>query len=462
MYRCTRCGKTIGVPVGATAKFDNMPDCCGNLSTFFERVYVINLDRRRDRWERFMERLPQDWPFRKPERFAAIDGQKCPPPPWWKQGAGAWGCYRFHLAIIEKCLNESVRTVLILEDDAVFCDNFSQRAARILRSLPSDWGMFYLGGQHLKAESHPPEKITNCIYRAFNVNRTHAYAINGGEAMRVVYQHLCRQSWNPRHHIDHHYGVLHESRRINVYCPDEWLVGQADGFSNIYGRHVPIRFWANAASLERKQMDTLLPVVAVLGPFRSGTSCIAGMLHNLGVSMGEAFEPPQPYNPKGNYEALWLAKMCREFFREPEMRESVPYVERVKRLRKWLTDRSGIGGRSIIGAKHPTLCLMVRDIAEAWPKLKIIAVDRPVEESINSALAVGWLPTAETVIPAMVKARDDALTALNLPVLRVHYHEVIENPQDVCERLIAFCGIRPQKVQIDSAIAFVEKGLKRF
>lgn len=437
-------------------------DCPAELASFFDRVYVINLARRRDRWTRFMQRLPRDWPFKTPERFNAIDGQLCPPPPWWKQGAGAWGCYRSHLAILERCLNEAVRSVLILEDDAVFCDGFSERVAEVLRELPSDWGMLYLGGQHLKTETHPPEKLTAHVYRAYNINRTHAYAVRGGEHMRVVYQHLCKRDWNPRHHIDHHYGLLHESRAINVYCPDQWLVGQADGFSNIYGRHVPLRFWAHASAFERRQPERLLPVVAVIGPFRSGTSCVAGILHTLGVSMGEAFSPPRPDNPRGTYEAVVLAGMCREFFREPHMRECVPYTERVMRLRKWAADRSRVPGREIIGAKHPTLCLMVPDIVEAWTNVRIIAVDRPIEESIASALAVGWLPTAESVIPAMIQARDEALERVGVPVLRVNYHDVLEKPRDICKQLIEFCGIRPQTIQVEAAVGFVDKRLKRF
>ena len=64
------------------------------LHDMFERVYVINLPRRAERWEAFVQRLPADWPFRVPERYVAIDGGLATPPDWWKGGADFEGSAR--------------------------------------------------------------------------------------------------------------------------------------------------------------------------------------------------------------------------------------------------------------------------------------------------------------------------------------------------------------------------------
>ncbi len=42
------------------------------------------------------------------ERFAAIDGRRLATPEQWRAGNGAWGCYRSHLLILEKCLLEGI------------------------------------------------------------------------------------------------------------------------------------------------------------------------------------------------------------------------------------------------------------------------------------------------------------------------------------------------------------------
>ena len=129
----------------------------GNLKDSFEEVYCVTLDRRPDRWDQFMERVQSaGWPFQEIQKFQAVDGKLCKPPAYWTQGGGAWGCYRSHLRILEDCLNRGVKSVLFLEDDALPCEDFPAKAEKFLRHLPEDWGMIYLGGQHLLINKFPP------------------------------------------------------------------------------------------------------------------------------------------------------------------------------------------------------------------------------------------------------------------------------------------------------------------
>ena len=76
--------------------------------TFFERCYMINLDRRPDRWAQIQRDMMPSWPLAAIERWSAIDGRVVTPPAWWKTNKGAWGCYRSHAGIIEKCLTRMV------------------------------------------------------------------------------------------------------------------------------------------------------------------------------------------------------------------------------------------------------------------------------------------------------------------------------------------------------------------
>lgn len=206
----------------------------------FDRVVVISLARRPDRLAAFQSRLADAWPGTKCEVFVAVDGQQEPPPPGWKTTPGAWGCYRSHLAVIEQAIAEGIERLLILEDDATFGHAFAERLFAL--AVPPDCEMLYLGGEHLK----PPIPATAGLARCVNVNRTHAYAVLGRAALGTIASHLRwdAAAWTDHHHIDHHYGLLHERGGVVVYAATPWLCGQAAGKSDIDGVDRPSRTWA--------------------------------------------------------------------------------------------------------------------------------------------------------------------------------------------------------------------------
>lgn len=202
----------------------------------FDRVVVISLARRPDRLAGFYERLDGRLA---PLPYPATDGQEDRPPAWWKTTPGAWGCYQSHRALIDAALADGVESILIFEDDATFVPDFAERLAGL--EVPDDCQMLYLGGQHLaRPEPGPPGFV-----RGRNVNRTHAYAVFGRPALELLRDHLRPEPalWTARHHVDHHFGILHWSRRLAVYAVKPWLCGQADGVSDVSGRKVRARDW---------------------------------------------------------------------------------------------------------------------------------------------------------------------------------------------------------------------------
>lgn len=202
----------------------------------FDLAVVISLARRPDRLAAFYDRLAGRLDALP---YPATDGQAEPPPAWWKTTPGAWGCYRSHAAVIDYALAIGVDSILVLEDDATFVPDFCDRLAAL--EVPADCGQLYLGGQHLtKPEPGPPGLVLGR-----NVNRTHAYAVFGRAALETLQAHLRPDPaiWTARHHVDHHYGILHRERRIVCYAVSPWLCGQAAGLSDVDGRTRPERAW---------------------------------------------------------------------------------------------------------------------------------------------------------------------------------------------------------------------------
>jgi hypothetical protein len=432
---------------------------------FFERVYLINLDSRSDRIDDCNRRFLSDaWPLKEPRRFRAIAGKIVPHPEWWQNGGGAWGVYRSNLRIIEDCLMDDVQSVLILEDDAMPGKDFAEKLKTFLEYVPPDWEQLYLGGQHLHAKTNPPQMVNQYVVRPFNVNRCHAYGLSR-EGMRVAYRHLTSIKWRPKHHIDHHYGILQQNGGIICYAPSEWMIGQADGHSDICDRELPVRFWDRKPFAKRGAFPT---VIAVLGPYRSGTSAVAGAMHKLGIVMGHRFmrcnESGRRASPKGHFEAQRLFEICNACYPEPSFNEGQPFERRVQMLRGWL------GGRKhewpVIGAKHPKLCLMVPEMLRAWPGCKFVVVNRPAKESAESLRKLGWWQPQQdpgALTETLIRERAAGLRDVSDDrVLRISYHNILEKPRPCLEMIAAFAGIEPLEEQYESAIAHLDGDLKHY
>lgn len=413
----------------------------------FDSTYVINLDRRPERWQAFCESWPHDWPYSPPVRVSAVDSQLCPAPSWWTPGQGAWGCLRSHLMLIEQSLNRGDNCVLILEDDAVPCEDFLPRLRSYLEALPDDWGMAYLGGQLLYEKTHPPVRVNEWCYRPFNVNRTHAYALRG-ETMRRVYQHLCAKDWARAHHVDHHLGKYH-GKNVGVYCPREWLLGQREGKSDISSKawDQP-RFWEPSSSV-----GSLAPVV-VLGLHRSGSSCLAGVLHALGIYMGKDFRGCEP---GGGHEDRELARLCETAMPFPKTQLRVSEHVLKNRFLNWCRLRVKESRGKPIGAKYPHLCAMTSVIPS---DARIVHAYRPLDESIESlVLRSGkkFSPERLEELQRFLWARKESFLAVREDTFTVSYDEILHDPERVITALAGWLGVPVTQEAID----FVRPGLRR-
>ena len=443
----------------------------------------MNLDRRGDRLREWLDQLPNPWPFPEPERFAAIDGRRLATPPQWRAGNGAWGCYRSHLLILEKCLLEGIDSYVVFEDDAGFGSEFTEQLQQYVAELPDDWGLAYLGGQHLYAGKHPPQKISERVYRPFNVNRTHAFMVRGRLAMKTLYRHLNWNEWHVKHHIDHHLGRLTQRRyemmvqsktvdkeSLAVYTPDRWLVGQLPTKSNICGRKwEQTRFFNDARNADHSDA----PFFAVLGPHRSGTSCVAMVMHHLGVHMGNELGG---YDATGGGEAIGLAKLCESVMRFPAIDPKVGDGQLTKQLKSWIVGRKTEANRdkTVAGAKYPHLCRFAEHLyAGLGDSLRIIAVDRPIEASIRSLQDRSnkhrgqWFAAddaaCERLQRSLLEHRERFIKANpKVPVLRVDFAELTKDPAAGIARLVEFLGIDPTEEELESAIAHVNPELRKF
>ena len=424
----------------------------------YDRVVCINLDRRPDNWKEFLNGIPADFPFGDVERFSAIDGKKCPHPEWWRGGGGAWGCYCSHKRIIEDCLIDGVNSVLIFEDDALFCDDFAKKIEQYHDALPDDSQWIYYGGQHLKRATRVPKRVNDYVYKPYNVNRTHAYGIIGQEAMRALYVHLNARNWYSPHHVDHHYGELCQTGKLRVYCPANWLVDQRGGRSDVAGRVKEHNHWKDASDIDARPQN---PYYVIMGCHSSGSSALAGALYHLGVYLGDKLVGMYGEPPIKGGEAIFLFKLYERAFKIPRVESSISKDVLKNRLKNYIDQRrrhaNEIG--AVAAGKYPQMALtydILKDILEN--NLRVIWIDRNINESIVSLQKRFPETIPEKVAEhqrAIYENSKRAYKELGERAIRVSYDDLLTDPKKEIIRCADFMGLTPSEYQLKQAAKYI-------
>jgi len=252
-----------------------------DLSVAFDRVVVINLARRPERMERFWENL-RDWPFKKPERFEAVDGTVTLPPQGWGKGAGAWGCLLSHRAVLDGAIKDRLNSLLVLEDDAFPVPGFARSAAQFLRRVPGDWDCLMFGADHLL----PPTPVDANVVRCTAANRSHAYAVRG-PFMKVL-----GEFWSKT--TNDHCDVVLSSlmRHFKAYAPDPLLIGQDAGHSDISGRGERLRFLGADQKETIAQFDPRYGIERLVVRLPASRAPRAGAAGVLGRQLGAIADRP--------------------------------------------------------------------------------------------------------------------------------------------------------------------------
>ena len=176
----------------------------------FDKIFVINLatrdDRRREMDEQFRRiGLSLDSPL--VELFEAVRPDDRGDFP----SIGARGCFMSHLGVLKRAVEQRLGTVLIVEDDLNFSDDFIQRISSVAERLQrQDWSMFY-GGYRL--EQAVPEVHGGCadLSADAGVQTSHFVAVRGAAITGLVgylEAQLARPAGHPRGgpmHVDGSY-----------------------------------------------------------------------------------------------------------------------------------------------------------------------------------------------------------------------------------------------------------------
>ncbi len=181
------------------------------------------------------------------------------------------------------------------------------------------------------------------------------------------------------------------------------------------------------------------------------------IMHHLGVHMGNELGG---YEATGGGEALGLAKLCERAMRFPAVDPKTNDEALAGQLKSWIVTRKAEAtrDRTVAGGKYPHLCRFAIHLYSALGKsLRIIAVDRPIEASIRSLQdrskkhAGQWFAASDTECErlqrSLLEHRERFIAEHpEVPVYRVDFAKLTENPEDEILKLVEFLeSSRPKK-----------------
>lgn len=217
--------------------------------------------------------------------------------------------------------------------------------------------------------------------------------------------------------------------------------------------------------------------ILVLGTPRSGTSCVAGVLHHLGVPMGERLMPADEWNPAGYFQdedfedilhaglGVWNFPNWDDIaaLRDPQKTDGYGVTKTLRQtataVRTLATSRSA--KYPLWGVKSNRLAFFLPSLITGAGEVRIIRTIRPEAESIASWKARTEWADAEAAKPIqfMARAVDAGMQRANVtPALSVDYNGLVNDPASWVAQIAAVCGIPVTQAAID----FVNVDFRRF
>lgn len=212
-----------------------------------------------------------------------VDARKCPPPPWWTELPGMWGCNESHKAAIARALSDDVDNILIMEDDCRFHPVAAEQIEAFMAEVPSDWDALMFGGQ-VSVHDGKTIPVTSRVSRCIQVERLHCYALSR-KGMITFYHALCEPgSCLPN---DYRFGDLQEQGKLITYRIEPFVAYQADGESGISGRVEPARVWDDRVDVRVRSPESVR-IISLVCPFS-----VLDSLRRRGIVTNGGETPPQ-------------------------------------------------------------------------------------------------------------------------------------------------------------------------
>jgi GR25 family glycosyltransferase involved in LPS biosynthesis len=192
----------------------------------FDKVFLVNLDKRTDRLENFQKQV-EKYNLGDYQRVSAVDGTTIDSKKYTNRlRPGELGLVLTNLSIIKLSKESNYETILILEDDCNFSEEI-EKVDEYFSLLPSDWDMLYMGGNHnTHMRVPPPIKINEKVVKLHSTYSTHFIGMKN-----TLYEHIESMLSRYQEPLDLSYVRL--QKIFNIYSFYPAIANQIVDYSDI-------------------------------------------------------------------------------------------------------------------------------------------------------------------------------------------------------------------------------------
>lgn len=209
-------------------------------------------------------------------------------------------------------------------------------------------------------------------------------------------------------------------------------------------------------------------VVFVTGVPRSGTSAVAGVLHRLGVWMGDIFPDTDARNSKGYYEYVPLTRLHAAALNDTDAERLPGITPRMIKGHSYHLDK--IEYRAILkrinrplwGIKDPRLIFpnLLDDLVSMTGPCKLIYTRRSATASAESwckMMVIARGPARRFIADCRVLL-DRTVAGFTDDKLEVDYNRLVDEPEAAVKEIAGFVGVAAN----GEAVGFVDKRLRHW
>lgn len=205
--------------------------------------------------------------------------------------------------------------------------------------------------------------------------------------------------------------------------------------------------------------------IAVVGPHRSGTSAVMGVIRGAGFYVGDDLYPPSEHNPMGYYEdrdivaihdrmigGKWFdPRPLEEYLTSDLLVEYSKEIARFNEHERW-------------AIKDPRLCITLPALRKVTDEeLRIISVYRDPWNSARSLVKRDNMAFSMALELSLLYLKEMIRnTGQRYNILRIRYLDVISNPKFSTKRILSFADINYTDIppnELDAIVATVDPSL---